>query len=28
LGIGRLMGKVFLRAARDSGYKSRWVNPI
>ena len=23
LGIGRLMGKVFLRAAKDSGYKSR-----
>lgn len=23
LGIGRLMGKVFLRAARDTGYKSR-----
>jgi hypothetical protein len=25
LGIGRLMGRVFLRAAKDLQYKSRWV---
>lgn len=26
LGIGTLMGRVFLRAAKDLGYKSRWVD--
>lgn len=28
LGVGRLMGNVFLRAARDLGYKSSYFNLV